>query len=164
MENRQNDDNVSLSSIPREIFIWKRTDASTGKTSSTGSSGSRSSRSSNKTRARLRFSFFARKSTQLFGVFRAKDREAKRKRPIVADKEDNEQAVGHSTDSKNINRNRLYDEAPEASAEVPPPPPTYDEALRLGLFKRPSKREGVETTRTAFSSEGAEGDGLYAAP
>ena len=159
---RQNDDDDSPSTIPHEIYIRKRTDASTCKTSSTGSSGSRSSGSSNHTRGRLRFSFLARKSTQLLDAFRHKDREAKRKRLRVADEEDNEQAVGDSTGSTDINQNRLHDEAAEASAQAPPPPPSYDEALRLGLFKRPSQRESIEITRTAFSSEGAEGDWHYA--
>lgn len=161
---RQNDEDGSPSTIPREIFIRKRTDASTCKTSSTGSSGSRSSRSSNNTRVRFRFSFFARKPTRLFGAFRPKDCEAKRKRLRVADEEDNEQVVELSKDSTDINQNRPHDEAAEASAEAPPPPPSYDEALRLGLFRRPSQREGVDTTRTAFSSERAEGECLYAVP
>ena len=141
IEDTQNDDDNSLSTIPREIFIRKRTDASsTCKTSGTGSSGSGSSRSSNATRGRLRFSFFARRLTQLLGAFPSKDRRERRKPPRVAHEEDNEhRVIGGPTDiSKGINQDRLRDEAPEATVEASPPPPSYDEALRLGLFKRPS--------------------------
>ena len=148
---RQNDDDDSPSTIPHEIYIRKRTDASTCKTSSTGSSGSRSSGSSNHTRGRLRFSFLARTSAQLWGAFRSKDGRERRKRPRVADEEDNDQVIENSTDTRtagprDINQNRLHDDTAEASADASPAPPSYNEALRLGLFKRPSQVEGVETT------------------
>lgn len=154
LDDRPNDEDNAPSTIPREIFIRKRTDASirTCKTSGTGSSsGSRNSRSSKNTRGRLRFSFLARKSIQLLGAFRSKDGGERRKRPRVADEEDNDQVIENSTDTRtagprDINQNRLHDDAAEASAEASPPPPSYNEALRLGLFKRPSQVEGVETT------------------
>ena len=151
------DDNNSLSTIPREIYVRKGTDASTCKTSSTGSSGSRSSRSFKNTRGRLRFSFFAQRSKILWSAFRpSKDREGKRKRPralVAADKEDDDQVVGDSTDSRDItpnSPNNAQEESPEApeppaEASLSPPPPSYDEALRLGLFSRPSQRESIET-------------------
>ena len=136
MENGQNDDDDSLSTthVPREIFVRKRTDASTCKASSTGRSSGRSSRSSNSTRRRLSFSFFSRKSTRLFGAFRSKERGERQKRPRVVDEEDNEQVLGVSADRRDIdtNQNRVHDQAAEALPEAPPP--TYDEALRLGLF------------------------------
>ena len=147
LDDRHNSDDNAPSTIPREIFIRRRTNISTCKTSSTGSSGSRSSKSSNNTRGRLRLSFVARKSLQLWGAFRSKDREERRKRPrVAADEEDNDQVIGgDSTDTtttrtgpRGINQNRLHDGATEASVEASLPPPTYDEALRLGLFKRPS--------------------------
>ena len=163
----------SLSAIPREIIVRKRVDAGSTSTSrpttrkkspSAGSAGGititctctgRSRSSSDSAGARLR-SFFARKSSKL-RVFRPKDREhriSKRRKEAHVHKADE----GHTRDvdlgrHNADGRNAACDEnegravargAPADTAQMPPAPPSYEEALRLGLFNRPTQQESLQ--------------------
>lgn len=167
----------SLSAIPREILVRKRIDAGSTSTSrpttrkkspSADSAGGITitctctgrSRSSDSAGARLR-SFFARKSSKL-RVFRPKDREhriSKRRKEAhvhVADEGRTRDVDlgGHNADGRNAacdeNEVRAVARgAPADTAQMPPAPPSYEEALRLGLFNRPTQQEGLQQSGCA---------------
>lgn len=167
----------SLSAIPREILVRKRIDAGSTSTSrpttrkkspSADSAGGITitctctgrSRSSDSAGARLR-SFFARKSSKL-RVFRPKDREhriSKRRKEAhvhVADERHTRDVDlgGHNADGRNAacdeNEVRAVARgAPADTAQMPPAPPSYEEALRLGLFNRPTQQEGLQQSGCA---------------
>ena len=167
----------SLSAIPREILVRKRIDAGSTSTSrpttrkkppSADSAGGITitctctgrSRSSDSAGARLR-SFFARKSSKL-RVFRPKDREhriSKRRKEAhvhVADEGHTRDVDlgGHNADGRNAacdeNEVRAVARgAPADTAQMPPAPPSYEEALRLGLFNRPAQQEGLQQSGCA---------------
>ena len=167
----------SLSAIPREIIVRKRIDAGSTSTSrpttrnkprSADSAGGITitctctgrSRSSDSAGARLR-SFFARKSSKL-RVFRPKDREhriSKRRKEAhvhVADEGRTRDVDlgGQNADGRNAacdaNEVRAVARgAPADTAQMPPAPPSYEEALRLGLFNRPTQQEGLQQSGCA---------------
>jgi hypothetical protein len=157
------DDGHSRPAIPREIIVRKRVPVDAGSTcrptrnkspsagSGTACTCTGSSRSSNSTGARLR-SFFVRKASKLLGGRRLSNKISKRPKEAHAADEGHAHEVdvgGHNADGRP--RSAACDEnevravaqgAPADTAQMPPP--SFEEALRLGLLKIPSQQESLQ--------------------
>ena len=169
------DDDHSRSAIPREISFVRRRIADAGSTSTSRpawnkspSSGSGtactctgSSRSSNSTGARLR-SFFVRKSSKLLGGGRRlsnkiskRPKEAHLHVPVADEGPTHDvdmgghNAEGRSTACDKNEVRGVARGAPADTAQIPPAPPSYEQCVRLGLFKIPTQQESLQQSDCA---------------
>jgi len=150
------DDDHSRSAIPREIIFRKRLDA--GSTSNSRPAWNNKSPSAGSgtactctgsTRARFR-SFFVRKASKLLSGHRLSNKISKRPKEAHAADEGHTHDVdlgGHNANGRSTacDENEVRAVAQGAPADTAQmPPPSFEEALRLGLFKIPSQQESLQ--------------------